>query len=80
MGSLLTLFTAFSRVSEEETLRIFDVVYQQFQNEMNEKVCEDTLPMASVQLEEIFEEAEEKFKGMLKTGMSEIATFDEVMS
>ena len=35
IGNLLTLFTAFSRVSEEETMRIFDLVYQQFQNEIH---------------------------------------------
>ena len=33
-GSLLTLFTAFSRVSEEETMRIFDLVYQQLQTDI----------------------------------------------
>ena len=41
---------------------------------------EDTLPLSSAQLEKIFKKAEVKFKGMLKTSMSEIATFDEVMS
>ena len=30
IGNLLTLFTAFQRVSEEETMRIFDLVYSQF--------------------------------------------------
>lgn len=30
VGSLLTLFTAFQRVSEEETMRIFDLIYSQF--------------------------------------------------
>ena len=36
--------------------------------------------MATAQLEKIFKKAELKFKGMLKTSMSEIATFQEVMS
>lgn len=78
-GSLLTLFTAFSRVSEEETMRIFDLVYQQFQNDINDQVCEETMPLGTVQLEKIFKKANVKYKTMLKTSMSEIATFEEVL-
>ena len=36
IGNLQTLFTAFSRVSEEEMYRIFDLVYTSFQKDIND--------------------------------------------
>ena len=46
IGNLQTLFTAFSRVSEEEMVRIFDLVYTKFQSEISDQVNEETLPLS----------------------------------
>ena len=40
MHSLILLFHAFSRVSEEETMRISDTVLSDFEIELNEQVNE----------------------------------------
>ena len=40
MNSLILLFHAFSRVSEEETMRISDTVLADFEVELNEQVNE----------------------------------------
>ena len=79
MHSLILLFHAFSRVSEEETMRISDTVLSDFEIELNEQVNEQTMPLSEKQLNKIFRKLEEKFRARLRKDLAEIATFDEVM-
>ena len=60
-------------------MRIFDLVYSQFQAEVCEQTNPDSLPLASVKLDKIFKKATVKYKTELKMSLSEIATFDEVL-
>jgi len=53
MGSLVLLFQAFSRVSEEETMRISDSVLAEFEIELNELVNEQTMPLSDKSLGKI---------------------------
>lgn len=79
MGSLVLLFQAFSRVSEEETMRISDSVLAEFEIELNELVNEQTMPLSDKSLGKIQKNLEEKARAKLRQDMAEIATFEEVM-
>ena len=46
MHSLIPLFQAFNRVSEEETMRIADTVLADFEDELNQKVSLESMPLA----------------------------------
>jgi len=46
MGSLVLLFHAFSRVSEEETMRISDSILAAFEEELNAQVNQDVMPLS----------------------------------
>ena len=58
MHSLILLFQAFSRVSEEETLRIADTVLAEFQDELNAAVNQDTMPLSEKTLKKTFKRLE----------------------
>ena len=45
-GSLMLLFHAFYRVSEEEMLRISDTVLADFKDELRENINEQTMPLS----------------------------------
>ena len=79
MGSLILLFQAFSRVSEEETMRISDSVLAEFEIELNELVNEQTMPLSDKSLGKIQKNLEEKARAKLRKDMAEIATFEEFM-
>jgi len=79
MHSLIPLFQAFSRVGEEETLRISDTVLADFEDELNSQVNLESMPLADKVLDKTFKKLEAKYKARLKHNLAEIATFDEVM-
>ena len=79
MHSLIPLFQAFSRVSEEETLRISDTVLGDFEDELNSQVNIETMPLAEKALNKVCKKLEAKYKARLRHDLAEIATFDEVM-
>ena len=79
MHSLLLLFQAFGRVSEEETMRISDTVLAEFELELNSKVNEQTMPLSEKILAKTFKKLECKYKAILRKNLAEIATFEEIM-
>ena len=80
MHSLIPLFQAFSRVSEEETMRIADTVLGDFEDELNSQVNLESMPLADKALNKACKKLELKYKARLRHDLAEIATFDEVMA
>ena len=58
MQSLVPLFQAFSRVSEEETLRIADTVLADFEDDLNSQVNFESMPLAEKVLNKICKKLE----------------------
>ena len=79
MHSLLLLFQAYSRVAEEETMRISDTVLAGFEEELDSLVNDQTMPLPDKTINKIFKKLEAKYKDQLRQNLAEIATFDEVM-
>ena len=79
MHSLVPLFQAYSRVAEEETMRIVDTVLADFQDELNEQLGVEVLPVSEKEMNKKFKKLELKYKAKLRQDLAEIATFDEVM-
>ena len=66
MHSLIPLFQAYSRVAEEETLRISDTVLADFEEELNRQINLETMPLSEKVMTKKCKKLEEMCKARLR--------------